>query len=501
MINDNGAIAPLGPLAGSTRPQRSEDGGDPRSGPLGITTISTDTFGPFCGHDERHISVIDQQTGEINLFQPNSKTRDLQPVWDKDENLLERWLLQKTARRILSKPGFMEPRWKRFAWRDHLLTLGAMPEEVSHEPVYTRSQDHSTHQVMAPLFRVVQCHQSRLPGKFKKAELWQSALTGNVKFHNLAVCGSVWTCPICSPKIGATRRDEISKAYEAVLGQGGTAYLVTFTVKHGVGDDAVELVAKLKESGQFLMKSRTWKNITRKSPPKRPKADSPPFFNWLGRVAALEVTHGLNGWHPHEHHLFFFHKKLTTLQVNYLKDRLALEWQKSCVNAGLPPPSLDVGIDVRIALSAADYLTKFGCERGWSIERELVSADKKKGKKQSRTPFQILRDAAHGDERSEKLFSTFAVAFKGRSQLEYSRSLLAWLKLNASLHVDTSEEADQAISSSLEAESLLLGELTDYDFGRIVKNHLHGLVLIYCRNHGFDATVSFIRSFKPCLKP
>ncbi|OZJ94478.1 hypothetical protein CEO89_28260, partial [Klebsiella pneumoniae] len=127
---------------------------------------------------------------------------------------------------------------------------------------------------VAPKFRVVSCYRNKVPGE--KPELWKNRESGSVAWHKIAVCGSVWTCPLCSPKINRMRREEISDAYNAVSDVGGSSYMLTFTVKHGIGDDIDELLTKFKNAMQHLQKSQAFKEATRQTALKRPRAESMP---------------------------------------------------------------------------------------------------------------------------------------------------------------------------------------------------------------------------------
>ena len=50
------------------------------------------------------------------------------------------------------------------------------------------------------------------------------------------VCGSLWTCPVCAAKISERRRLELSVALQNAKDQGLSVYLLTQTIRHGIGD-------------------------------------------------------------------------------------------------------------------------------------------------------------------------------------------------------------------------------------------------------------------------
>ena len=363
---------------------------------------------------------------------------------------------------------------------------------------------------LQPKFRTVLCLNRHVPGA--SAEVWQSRKTQQASWHNLTVCGSPWSCPVCSRRINLGRQEQIRRVYEAAKSHAvnGSVYMLTFTVRHGLGDDCAVLVGKMKHAMQLLQKTIAWKGCTRREALKRPKADSMPFLDYIGRIAALEATHGVNGWHPHEHHLWFFKKKLSRSDIRELKTRLFEAWAECCVKAGMSAPLAEFGLDVRVALSAAEYLAKFselGKVRQWGPEKEIASSHSKKGNKKGRSPMQILWDAARCDDiddfdaaqpmgalnRDAYLFRDFSAAFLGKHQLQLSRTLKTWLR-SMGVDLDETEAGDLELAASLEADSELAMELSNEDLRVVVRNKAHGSVLLICKTQGPDAAFEFIAS-------
>ena len=60
--------------------------------------------------------------------------------------------------------------------------------------------------------------------------------TRTAGYSGLASCGSVWCCPQCAAKIATRRADERSKVMRAVDEAGGSAFLLTLTMRHDRGD-------------------------------------------------------------------------------------------------------------------------------------------------------------------------------------------------------------------------------------------------------------------------
>ena len=60
----------------------------------------------------------------------------------------------------------------------------------------------------------------------------------------------------------------------------------------------------------------------------------------------------------------------------------------------------------------------------WGLEHEMTKGHIKKGKKGSRTPFDILRDFQESpNDQDANLFKLYYFAFKGQRQLNWSRGL------------------------------------------------------------------------------
>ncbi|WP_157647664.1 hypothetical protein [Actinomycetospora chiangmaiensis] len=49
-------------------------------------------------------------------------------------------------------------------------------------------------------------------------------------------CGSVWSCPVCAAKIATRRADDLAAVMRTVNDLGGSAFLLTLTMRHTRGD-------------------------------------------------------------------------------------------------------------------------------------------------------------------------------------------------------------------------------------------------------------------------
>jgi hypothetical protein len=444
--------------------------------------------------------------------QPDFAERQKKHVYNQDVDRFFRWLMLQQSQHILSSfDGAFVPKNKT------VLIAKEGTSKLQRVPKMQINADGETVPIthLQPVFKTVLCMKRVVPQQ--QASVWQSKVTQNCSWHDLMVCGSPWTCPICSEKIDHGRQKQIRALYEAfgLHAVGGSSFMLTFTVRHGLGDKADVLVDKMKRAMQIFQKSQAFKEVTRKEALKVPKSDSMPWFEYVGRLAALEVTYGPNGHHPHEHHLWFFGRKLTAYEVQLIKDSLFKAWMSACIEVGMQPPNRQHGLDMRIALSADEYLAKFSRVRRWGPEHEIASSHSKKGNKKGRSMMQVLADSMQIDNvdqviadsigdvpapgfqmnRDAMIFLDFAKAFFGKHQLQISRSLKTWLRARG-VDLDETEAGDAALAASCETESDQLFALDSQDFFRIVKHRAQGTVLLICKKLGADAALEYIKSLK-----
>ena len=257
-------------------------------------------------------------------------------------------------------------------------------------------------------------------------------------YSNVQRCGSVWLCPICAGQISEGRRQELKQAMIAWREKEGAVYLLTLTNPHHHGDNLDQLLAGQKKAIKYLWGDRK---------PKEMLAS----LGKVGHIVSTEVTHGVNGWHPHFHILLFFKGS-----INYraLQSFIALQWQHCCKKAGLKVPSIEHGCDLRDGKYADKYVSK------WGLEDEMTKGHTKKGREGSATPWDLLRQSEEGCERSGRLFQQYGISFKGKRQLSWSRGLKALLLVQ--------ETTDEALATETDNDSLELRQLA-LEFWRLIK--------------------------------
>lgn len=292
-------------------------------------------------------------------------------------------------------------------------------------------------------------------------------------------CGSVWVCPVCARRVSEQRKEDVQGAIDNAIRSGMGVCLVTHTFPHGAGDVLKDILDKFSKAQRASKSGRAAKELHKK-------------YGFVGEIRTLEVTHGVNGWHPHAHSIWITKNPLNQEQQGELRADLYQLWVKACRNPKwlLPDPSPEHGVDVRGARYAGEYVAK------WGFATEVAGSTSKRGKKESagRTPWQLLADSTEGDPRSSWLFREFALAFFGKRQLFWSRGLRDKLKLPPEL---TEQQA-----MDLEEEKAELVVVLDLDTWRCVAAARAQEMLIHYAVHeriGLYAFLNHLRSTVPII--
>lgn len=345
----------------------------------------------------------------------------------------------------------------------------ASPEaKTPKDPALTRVSRYELQAVsreILPDQRVARCLRWR-QDQARPVDVWKSREHGKAHYKNLQTCGSVWHCPVCAAKISERRRAELVAAVAAHRASGGDVLLMTLTNSHDRGDLLPDLLAR---QAVALTKFRQRREGAR-------------LFDSVGAVGivrALEVTHGGNGWHPHYHFLVFVTETLSARRLAVWRAQLADYWLRCCQAAGLPLPDLEHGVDVRGGQWAAQYASK------WGLEEEMTKAHIKRGRGSSRTPFDLLRSARdEGDSAALMLFRDFALAFKGKQQLVWSRGLKARLAIE--------ESTDEEIAASADDAADLLGQLEREDWVLVCQREWRARLLTVAEREGWPGVLEVL---------
>jgi len=113
---------------------------------------------------------------------------------------------------------------------------------------------------------------------------------GRACYSGLYRCGDFWRCPSCRVTLGIRRARQIESALRQHVDAGGSALLATYTVPH-TRDEALPVVLDRLSDTWRRYARNAWHDVL--------------GAHYVGNVRALEVVHGVNGWHPHYHALVF----------------------------------------------------------------------------------------------------------------------------------------------------------------------------------------------------
>ena len=306
------------------------------------------------------------------------------------------------------------------------------PDQVANEAslgIYTKS--HSTLENTRLAKFALQSQAAKLlPGERVKSCLRcriDSSIQVGVKYNtkreqahysNLQRCGSVWHCPVCASIITEKRRAEIKQAIDK---HNGGLYMLTLTFPHYRGDNLKALLSGLELALSRFFGVRKAKSIFDQ-------------MGKIGHIRALEVTHGKNGWHPHFHLLIFTKQELRS---DYDTSPLLELWQNACRLAKLPIPNDKYGLNWKKG-DYSGYVSK------WGIDNEIAKGHLKSGKNGNATAWDLLKlSMLEGGEQFGKLFQEFAISFKGRRQLVWSRGLKAMFSIDNKTDEELAEETEK----------------------------------------------------------
>lgn len=312
--------------------------------------------------------------------------------------------------------------------------------------------------------RVAHCHRSTM----SSAGVAVYRSESGASYGNLATCGSVWHCPVCSAKITEARRQELQQAINTWAKKGGEVYLQSLTFPHLINQPLADNLALFADALKRYKNSRAYKKIMEEC-------------GSAGNIRALEVTHGkANGWHPHTHDLIF----AKAGQLDKLR-ALQMVWIEALIKSGIADRSqtndmMQAAFDIQNGDYAAEYVAKFGHEASnaskiitqntWGASHEMTKAHAKVGKRfGGRTPFTLLADYIAGDSESGELFTEFGLHFKGKRQLFWSN------KLRKALALADVERGDEEIAAE---------PLPDREFVTVLSHDQWKLVL--SRNARFE---------------
>lgn len=324
--------------------------------------------------------------------------------------------------------------------------------------------------------RTAKCRFIRCGGP--NVEIHREKQSGGAFYVNLTACGSVWTCPVCTALIQERRRQEIEAAVEWAYGRELQPMLVTLTFPHRHWHKLIDLLTQQAAALRHLRAGAPWTRWKTRN-------------GFEGLIRSLELTHGLNGWHPHTHELWFVgaHVKAADARAKILE-----RWESACIDVGLLDPS-DVdqvaafrkhAVDVKGWCSASDYLAKQDDSRHWGVDREIAKASSKAGKASGVHPFGLLALARDGDARAAALYVEYADAIRTKRTRQHYWS--PGLKDK----VGVNEKSDEDLAEESRAKADYLGFLDDEDWQTVREANARAQVLDAAELGGWPAVEALL---------
>ena len=289
-------------------------------------------------------------------------------------------------------------------------------------------------------------------------------------FTGLQTCGLVHLCAHCQPKVAARRAREVQHAIDAWTHDGGEVLLVTLTLSHGPTDPLAKTLGALKDAGRRAAQHRAWKTATKGA-------------GLEGRIVATEYMHGANGWHPHQHQLWF---------VRAAVDRGALErelWRAWCASLQRVGATATRAHGLRVdgGELAARYVAGMK-ESGstWTLADELTRSASKGGKGGGRSVWELVDVAADRAQTDEAragaalLLREYARETKGTKALQWSPGLRAAFGLGDVTDAELAEAPD-------DPETLPMAFVSPADWPHVVRHRAQPDVLTAAEDGGAQA--------------
>lgn len=316
----------------------------------------------------------------------------------------------------------------------------------------------------------------------------KSRLTGLMR------CGSVFVCAWCAWWASESHRQQIARGIEN-LSPHAQPIMSTYTLRHKRGESLSEVLGDLLSAYRDMVKSSSWRALMDE-------------YGLIGSIKALEVTYGEGGWHPHLHVISFVAAQtigdLCNCEqgTNYLPDMNEFSsGLQAQVESHFWIPALkryertcERGIGLRVTCDSADvagYLSKFGrdYEKAWTVEKEASKSMLKEGRRQGKTPFELLYDSLRGDSRAGALFVEYARAMEGKASLRWSPGL-------QSLSDVASLDDWQAARTELDGEAIVLAAIPRDVWAQIVRDDRRAELLNIADHGDSDLMLAWLGQFE-----
>jgi hypothetical protein len=240
--------------------------------------------------------------------------------------------------------------------------------------------------------------------KAPQAHLTCDHYNAKADIRRVSTCGSSWSCPVCAAKNSSRRTRALQPQVKSFMEGGGTAHLLTLTLRHDRGTELSQSLSTLSKAWSNLTSGRAWKDLSEEGD-----------LEW---VRGMDVTHGAHGWHPHIHILLL-------LGVDFGDgDRVAkaiLErWREKLAKIGWTSTT---SAQDHQRVDSPDKAAAYAVSPASIYEPTAMAMKRARKGSGSRTPFEILDAAVGGDRHAKGLWVDYVKAVKGRQQATCSAGL------------------------------------------------------------------------------
>lgn len=245
---------------------------------------------------------------------------------------------------------------------------------------------------------------------------------GSAGYAGLAVCGSVWLCPVCSAKVSAVRTDELARVLTKATAAGKRVAMLTLTFKHSRGEALADLLADAQYGWNGLTSGKAWGKLK----------DRAGLFGW---VRALEVTHGDNGFHPHYHVVVILDEQDDSLIQSWAGEVYA-RWSAALGRKGRA--TVADAFDCTLLKQGANPadIARYICK----LTKEATMSFAKEGRGGGRSLFQVASDfLANGDTADYAVWKEWEETMPGKRAQTWSKGLKDWAEV-----ADTTDEEEAA---------------------------------------------------------
>ena len=305
-------------------------------------------------------------------------------------------------------------------------------------------------------------------------------------FANLALCGRVWLCPVCGPKIRDRRAHELDLACASWIRTYGvgSVMLLTLTMPHDFGQPLDQLFGTVRAAFTSLVSGRAW-------------GVNKGRFDLAHWVRAYDVTIGPNGWHPHLHVVVLGRRGLSAHELTDLEGDLFARWRNTITAKGFRAPSREHGIRLEQARTKGD-LSRYVCqvivgsdESSLPVALEVARGDLKVSRKSGhRTPWQVLGDFAEtGDATDLSIWREWEQASSWVHAIRWSNGL----RHEAGLGEEQTDE--EVVAVEVGGEVVYVFAMTDWAILCRIRGG-RGEVLRVAEESGGGGVVQFIEEVR-----